>query len=361
MMASQSMARSITGFSAVLCLLACETESPPTTQDGRCDRFRDEQPSGDTDAFSIVVLPDTQFYAERYPEIFESQAAWIRDNVGAQDIAFVLHEGDIVNRNVPEQWDVASTALHSLDAVVPYVLAAGNHDLRPGMFGLTREADFFNEHFPVAMHDDHSWFCGSYAEDDMQNSYALLDGGGRKWLVLALEFGPRDEVLAWANDVLSDFAQYPAIIVTHAYMYLGDDRYDHVGQPMQEFSPYQYGIEGSINDGEEMWAALVAPNPNVKLVFSGHMLWPGVGRLTSRRADDSLVHQLLANYQTCPSADPCMHPDSDQMYRGGNGFLRVVALDQAQASATISTYSPYLDAAKTDPDNAFVLDLAEAP
>ncbi len=361
MMASQITARWLS-CSALLWLSACETESPmPPPLVGRCDELRDQLPSGETHAFSIVVLPDTQFYAERYPEIFESQTAWIRDHVTTENIAFMLHEGDIVNRNVAEQWDVASNALHSLDAVLPYVLTAGNHDLAFGTRGLSREADFFNEHFPIAMHDDHSWFCGSYDDSDMQNSYALIDGGGRKWLVLALEFGPRDEVLAWANDVLSDFAQYPAIIVTHAYMYLGEDRYDHIGKPMQEFSPYAYGIEGSVNDGEEMWAALVAPNPNVQLVLSGHMLWPGVGRLSSRRADGSVVHQLLANYQTCPSADPCMHPDSDQMYRGGNGFLRVIALDDVHTTATVRTYSPYLDASKTDSDNAFSLDLSAAP
>lgn len=361
MTATQRLARWISGCGTALCLLACETESPmPPQHVDRCDHFRDQQPSGDTTAFSIVVLPDTQFYAERYPEIFESQAAWIRDNVTAQNIAFVLHEGDIVNRNVAEQWDVASMALHSLDNVLPYVLSAGNHDLVIGTTGLTREADFFNEHFPIAMHDDHNWFCGSYDEDDLQNSYALIEGGGRTWLVLALEFGPRDEVLAWANTVLADFSQFPAIIVTHAYMYLGDDRYDRVGHPTQQFSPYDYGIAGSVNDGEEMWTALVAPHPNVKLVFSGHMLWPGVGRVSSRRADDSVVHQVLANYQTCPSADPCMHPDSDQMYRGGNGFLRVIAFDQSHSTASVSTYSPYLDASKVDADNTFTLDLSGA-
>lgn len=352
----RAIARLLT-LTAVILLTACEdpTMRPPVSA---CDAARGVAPSvGETSAFSIVVLPDTQFYAEAYPEIFQAQVEWIAASKSELSTAFVLHEGDIVNRNVAPQWDVASVALHSLDGVVPYVLSAGNHDVVSTFTGITRKADFFNEHFPVAMHHDDLWFCDSYDEDDLQNSYALLDGGGRQWLVVALEFGPRDEVLAWANDVLNDFRQYPAIIVTHAYMYLEDQRYDSVGHPSQDYSPHAYGLEGSVNDGEEMWNVLVAPHPNVKLVFSGHMLWPGVGRLSSVRADGSVTHQVLANYQTCPTADPCMHPDSDQMYRGGNGFLRTVRFNADHTQADIATYSPYLDQSKVDADNQFTLSL----
>lgn len=346
-------------FAAMMCG-GCDPEpTQPATPVSPCDKFIDDAPeTSPTSAFSIVVLPDTQFYSERHPETFQSQVAWIEDNEDARNIAFVLHEGDIVNHNVAEQWDVASQALHSLDGVVPYVLAVGNHDLRGSVTGLSREVDFFDENFPVAMHDDDAWFCGSYDESDLQNSYALLEGGGRKWLVLALEFGPRDEVLLWANDILSDYAQYPAIIVTHAYMYLGDDRYDHVGMPLQEFSPYSYGIVGSINDGEEMWNALVAPNANVKFVFSGHMLFPGVGRLTSVRADGSTTHQVLANYQTCATADPCVNPMTGEMNRGGDGYLRIVDISTDHTRADITTYSTTLDNYKRDIDNEFSLELS---
>ena len=30
--------------------------------------------------FSLVVLPDTQIYAWKYPEIFQAQTKWIADN-----------------------------------------------------------------------------------------------------------------------------------------------------------------------------------------------------------------------------------------------------------------------------------------
>lgn len=344
----------------LIVLAACETEPTPspTSRSALCEALKRQPPAIEqTQAFSIVVLPDTQFYAQRYPQIFQSQVAWIADRARDGSVAFALHEGDIVNDNVPDQWSVASAALHSLDAVVPYMLAAGNHDLALGLTGLTRTADRFNEHFPVAMHDDHLWFCGSYEEDDLQNTYALLEGGGRTWLVLALEFGPRDEVLEWANDVLGDYAAYPAWIVTHAYMYLGDQRYDHVGQPTQAYSPHAYGIEGTVNDGEEMWNALVAPNPNVQVVFSGHMLWPGVGRLTNYRADGSATHQVLANFQACDRAEGCVDPTNGQPILGGDGYLRVIDFNADHSQAAVKTYSTWLDRYKRDPDNEFTLPL----
>ena len=75
-----------------------------------------------------MVLPDTQYYAASFPDIFMKQTSWIVENRDAQQIAFVLHTGDIVDSDVPAQWTVASNSLHMLDGVVPYVIAAGNHD-----------------------------------------------------------------------------------------------------------------------------------------------------------------------------------------------------------------------------------------
>jgi len=46
--------------------------------------------------FSIVLLPDTQFYSELHPLIFEQQTKWIVDNRAKWNIQAVLGEGDIV-------------------------------------------------------------------------------------------------------------------------------------------------------------------------------------------------------------------------------------------------------------------------
>src|SRR4249919_2658117 len=55
-------------------------------------------------AFTIAVLPDTQFYSERFPETYQAQTKWIVENRESYRIAYVLHLGDIVNHNKPWQW-----------------------------------------------------------------------------------------------------------------------------------------------------------------------------------------------------------------------------------------------------------------
>ncbi len=38
--------------------------------------------SGKSKTFMLVLLPDTQCYTDRYPEIFRSQTSWIADHAG---------------------------------------------------------------------------------------------------------------------------------------------------------------------------------------------------------------------------------------------------------------------------------------
>lgn len=313
-------------------------------------------PDGATPAgpYAIVVLPDTQYYASGWPEVFMAQTRWVIDNRAAQQIAFVLHTGDIVDSDVPEQWQVAAQAMHALDGQVPYVITAGNHDYT----NLADRMGMGNTYFPPAQFAPFPWFGGTFEAGHIENSFSLFDTPGGKWLTIALEFGPRDEVLAWADNVLTIFRDTPAIVITHAYLYRDGTRYDHVGSPGQSFNPHDYVMMGqagtSINDGEEIWTKLIVAHSNVKLVFSGHDvngggLPPGtVAQLASTRPDGSTVYQILANYQTCTA------PSCDAVH-GGNGFLRLLRVSPADQTLSVQTYSPYLDQFLTDPANQFVL------
>ena len=49
------------------------------------------------DDFTIVTLPDTQYYSRDYPPIFYSQTGWIVDNQSTENVAAVLHVGDLVD------------------------------------------------------------------------------------------------------------------------------------------------------------------------------------------------------------------------------------------------------------------------
>jgi hypothetical protein len=305
---------------------------------GGCDRVA--QAASDESSFTVVVLPDTQYYAAAHPEILEAQAAWIVRSREAERIALVLHEGDIVDADESPQWESAARSLHELDGVVPYVLSAGNHDYRRHGSRISRETSL-NAYFSPAAFGRNPWFKGTFEPGHLENSFGIVDTPAGPWLAMSLEFGPRDAALEWADRVVRSHAGIPVLLVTHAYLYSDGTRYDHRTRPDQMWNPHRYLDGGDVNDGEEMWRKLVSRNDNIRFVLCGHDLADGVGRLTSVRSDGSAVHQLLANYQTGAL--------------GGEGYLRLMRFAPEERVVAVRTYSPYLRRFKSDAENEFTL------
>ena len=76
--------------------------------------------------FSVVLLPDTQYYSEKYPETYVAQAIWIRQQAKEDNIKFVIHLGDIVQTSTQKpEWENADRAMRLLDGIVPYSMAPG--------------------------------------------------------------------------------------------------------------------------------------------------------------------------------------------------------------------------------------------
>lgn len=319
-----------------LALSACTAEQ---NQDPRCD-----PQEGD---WAFVVLPDTQNYAESFPEHFVTQLDWIAAAAQSERIEFVLHEGDITNDNSVAQWRIAEEAFSHLEAIdLPYLVIPGNHDYDPGGSAGTRDSRFSEVFGPL-------WPWGETVESAVypesgegaglvDNSYAIVNAGGQNWLLLGLEFGPRNEVVEWAKGVLRDHRQMNTIVLTHAFLYSDGTRYDHVSSPEQLWSPYSYGIAetSDVNDGQELWRELIEANPQVRFVFSGHVLNEGVARRSDERGG-FVTHQVLANYQ--------------HRNEGGGGFLRLVRMTENVAH--VCTYSPSSNSWMIDELNSFDLEL----
>lgn len=309
--------------------------------------------------FTIAILPDTQFYVQSYPDMFMAQTNWIAEQKASMKIAFVLHQGDIVETpTLQSEWGRANTALGVLDtAKIPYVLCAGNHDIQWN--AMTRFAPLLNQNYPATKFSPHHQ--GSFEAGKIENSYFLLPAGGRTWLIVSLEFGPRNEVLAWADGIFKMHADKPAILLTHAYMYIGQERYDNVKYPEGKhfWNPHVYRMPGTTNDGEEMWQKLVSKNDNILFVFSGHATWPegAAGLLSTRRANGYYVHEMLANFQGCPSDHMCVNRDTMKPVRGGEGMLRTITFEPEFRRAFVKTYSPYLQQSRVETNHQFELPL----
>lgn len=298
-------------------------------------------PAGDT----LVVLPDTQFYACAYPDIFEDQTSWLAEQASALGVSLVVHTGDIVDDVGDEsQWEVAADSLSVLDGQVPYMVTVGNHDI------------FLDRSTPATDFIDPPLFRGMTTErfDDLRSdtAYSVVYIGGEKWLIIGLEYAPRDAVIEWADVILDEHRDLPAIVFTHAYLHSDGTRFDRARVPPQPYHPDNSGlpVEDGVNDGEDLWRKLIEPHENVRIVLSGHVIPDGTARSVAVRDSGTRVHQVLANYQLCAYC-PCAEVE------GGGGYLRLMKFDSASRRFEVSTYSPYLDEWLEDDENHFVLEL----
>lgn len=292
----------------------------------------------------IVLLPDTQTYAEKYPEILHAQLEWIAGNAGKTDL--VIQQGDLTQNNSKKEWETVQRAFRILDGKVPYVVAVGNHDMgsAPGKFADVRNTTLFNEYFPYSRMSKLPGFGGSFEPDAMDNTWYTFQTGNVKWLVLSLEFGPRDKVLDRAGKIVEEHTDHLVIINTHSYMYSDNTRQGEG----DNWRPQGYGIgkdtgEDAVNDGEDIWQKLVKRYPNIRFVFSGHVLHSGVGTLVSINDEGYPVYQMLANYQEGVQGSE----------KGGNGWLRILDMDLNKGTIEVSTYSPYLGTYMEDPAHHF--------
>lgn len=291
--------------------------------------------------FSIVLLPDIQFYTEPAKDSLDSlkkQIQWILSHRASDDIRAVIQLGDITDNNRDQEWDNASTAFKLLDASgLPYSLTTGNHDYMPiEPHPLSRAKTQFGDpgRFPASRFSGKSWYGGPFGPSSA-NNYTVFEAGGRRFLVLSLEYAPRKETLCAAEKVIESHPDHRVIVATHCYMGV-DGKY--VNCPADN-----YHAEGV--SGRGLWDELVSHYSNIFLVVSGHVTE------SAHRSDKgqagNVVHQLVVDYQNeaaCPLAsaskcsDYCQQERSDSSY-AGNGWLRQLVFDPLTNRIHAKTFS----------------------
>lgn len=301
--------------------------------------------------WTLVALPDTQHYLEGNPQVFRRQAEWIAAHKASHRILFVAHEGDITSNNSAKDWAEVRSIMNVLgEAGVPYSLAVGNKDLGEGgkaQDRTTRINDYFNA--KDYGNSKESGFCNAGC---MENSWQMFDTPWGPHLLLSLEFGPRDEVVAWAGRVIAEHPRHRVIVVTHACVY--HDGKLHGADPKQGANPKHYGIAqaGGVNDGVDLWAKLLSRYPNVGLVLNGHATGPGAARIARTGEAGNAVHLLLANFQRG------VNPDRGY---GGGGFLRLLRFLPDGRTVEVKTYSPWYDSWLTDDAQQFTIEFPAPP
>jgi len=267
--------------------------------------------------FTLIALPDTQFYSRWLPSIYISQTQWIADNQEALNIAYTVHLGDIVNTAEDiSEWDDADTAMSLLENPlpglpygVPYGVVPGNHD-----YPTTN----YNNFFGVPRFTGRAYYGGYYGVNN-DNNYTYFSAAGIDFIVINLEFQPGTAVLEWAGALLKSHPARRGIVVSHSMLNIDNS----------------WSYQGIINELKD--------NPNLFLMLCGHTHSPtdGAAQRTESGDHGNTIYILMSNYQEFPN--------------GGNGYLREMRFSPLDKKVYVQTYSPWLDAYLDDAENDFEL------
>jgi len=270
--------------------------------------------------FTVVALPDMQFYSETYPKIGVAQTDWIVANRAKLNIVYVAQLGDITNQGdgQPEQWANATDALYRLEnpattglpAGIPYGVVPGNHDHRVGASGYERA-------FGVAHFAGRPYYGGHHGNGNSSH-FDLFSAGGMDFIVVYIDYNPdipdHDPIDAWADGVLKAHPRRRAIVVSHDLL----------------------AVTGSFDPRGQAIYDKLKSNPNLFLMLCGH------NHGESRRHDTHdgrTVITCLSDYQAWPD--------------GGGGYLRIYRFSPAENLVRVQTFSPWTGKFKTDAASQF--------
>jgi hypothetical protein len=317
-------------------------------------------------AFTIVVIPDTQSYrgkgCKATPDSqdpvtnvnLEAQVKWIRDHLKDQNIVFVSHVGDIVDKDTKAQWEIVKQNFDTLRGLVPFGLTVGNHDMSS-----KGDAHLFQQYFPASSFASYPWYLGSFTHDRADqtisannvNSAQVFSAGGVDFIHLNLECNAPDDVLAWANALLTKNANRHALITTHMDLGVLDRPKTDEGYIKDPKGRMRWvKIHGNLgNTGEQMWDKLYSKHANLSLIFCGDQSRVTALKLTRPADDGHPVTSLLSDY---------LSQTALRLYRFVPAENRVHALTYDVVQQVLVDDSPYVH----DLDqHQFTLDYAMQP
>ena len=320
--------------------------------------------------FAIAHLTDTQYLSEGavkrpnekeravWKKAYTDVTQWIADNAKERKIAYAAHTGDIIENwisakdyadpafaldRAKKEFEVASEAQKILEASgIPNSVLPGNHDNRTGTDN--GPGNLYNQYFGPSRYleqaKQQSWKDAGasyhpWREGDNDNHYDLFTAGGLDFIAVGLGFSVTAEEVEWANQVLEQYKDRNAIVLTHAYN-------------APSINPDGRGSRFSF-DGRTLLDGVISKNSNVFLVLSGHEHGVSIEVRKDVGQAGNHVVELLADYQFYKVGSDELGItelggySKDTPLQFGSSFFRMLQFDVARSELSVDTYSPLLD------------------
>lgn len=297
--------------------------------------------------FSIAVIPDTQYYtAERFGgnmQMFHDQVDWIRGNRKNEKIAYVVHLGDITDRNTLPEWEKARDAMYKLEEdKIPYGMSVGNHDEAPNpTFVHGQPTNLYNKFFGTDHFKSKPWYGGQLESNgDSENHFDVFTANGQKFLVMYFGYNEENAVVQkrdieyekrvfnWSDSILTKYADHKAIMVTHSML----NRTLNSKSEIMPGTDREQTMPKFTKQGTQIYN-MAKKHPNVFLMLGGHIAGEGFRR---DEFNGNTIKTYLTDYQSRQIAPYSGAQDR----RGGNGIMRLMRFNTTKQSLSVITFAP---------------------
>lgn len=280
--------------------------------------------------YSFGVVGDTQILAQWAPEEIKKYSSWAIDNKETKRLQAMLFMGDLANGRTDtdeaewrRQWNNVSSATNMMDDLVPYVVVPGNHDYLKD--SSERNLDMFNEYYPYSKFASKEYFKGSFKEGLTQNTYYSFEINSIKYLVMAMEFGPTEEVLNWMDDIIEMHKDYRVIVITHGFLNPAGELYSD--NTYLSANWYFSRNNEEATSSAEFWNKHLSMHNNLFMVLCGHSVTESVAL--------KILEGQSGNHVICLRMDP-------SYLLAGNGcdpVLGLLGFNESTKNITLNYFS----------------------
>lgn len=328
--------RVLTTFLIVLSI-GCKTTSYTSTPSYGVDK-------GD-EVFSIAVLPDTQYYTGMKHggtmEMFEDQIKWIRENRQKENIKYVVHLGDITDKNTIPEWERAAKVMYQLEEDnIPYGMTVGNHDQTPGNQASKGDPNTpFTKYFGKSHFKGKKWFGGAMGNNDnADNHFDLFTAAGDKYIALYLVYNEPNKpthdavyekkVMHWADSILTVYKDRKAIVIAHSML-------NRVKDEPSETRPGTNSnkVQPNFTQQGKVVYETAKNHSNVFLMMGGHIAGEAFRK---DEYNGNTIKTYLIDYQARQSAPYSGSKDRN----GGNGLMRLMKINKTKQTLIATSFAP---------------------